>query len=105
MNREKGAPLYSHFITPMSKISYNVTIFATRAGEPSVEQRVAGSDRRWQLLRTVALVTLGLSVLIALLLAAFVVALILAIPLIVVTLYSLGRLWWRRSFGARSTIR
>ena len=89
----------------MSKLSYKITIFGALAGQPlSAQQPVNESRGKWQLLRTVTVLVLGLSVIIALLLAAFVIALILAIPLIAASLYSLGRLGWRRWLGPRNMV-
>ncbi len=89
----------------MSRTSFKLTIFKSGPASSSEEHPGQRIPNNWQLFRTVVILTLSLSVVIAVVLTAFVIAWILSIPLIITALYSLARSWWRKSLRVRSTDR
>ncbi len=92
-------------IALVSRTSFKITIFKAGRAPSSQEHPGQRFPSKWLLFRTVVLLTLGLSVVIAVVLTAFVIAWVLSIPLIITALYSLGRSWWRKSLALRKTIR
>ncbi len=87
----------------MLKISGRVIIFNRRVGGPRLlpEREAAASPGKSHMLRAAALLTLALAVMIALFLAASVLGLIFAVPLIATALYSLVRFRWREWLRVR----
>jgi hypothetical protein len=88
----------------VSKISYKLIVFRTRSGSSAGQHSDQPTHGIWRVLRATALLTLALSVVIAVVLTAFVIAWILSTPLIVTALYSLARAWWRGSLRGRGLI-